>query len=267
MENKTLRALITGASSGIGSVYAERLARRGHHLILVARRADRLAELAAELKQQQPGVEVEVLPADLSTDAGVEAVERRLRSEPAIDILINNAGIPGGGPVTGASPERIDNIIALNVRAVARLAATAAATMRTRASGAIVNIASVIALMPEAGSGLYGPTKAFVVALSENLQAELAASGVYVQAVLPAATRTDIWTIAGKNPDEIPGMMEVGTLVDAALVGFDKREPVTIPSLPDAKMWDIYEAQRREIVANVGNEEPASRYLAGSLVD
>jgi uncharacterized protein len=252
-------ALITGASSGIGATYAERLADRGYNLVLVARRADRLAELAAKL-QKRTDVEVEVLAADLSTGGGIEAIEQRLAAEPAIDLLINNAGIPGGGGLTGAGRSRIDQLIDVNVRAVARLAAAAATAMRARGEGSIVNVASVVGLAPEIGLGLYAASKAFVITLSKALQLELQGTGVYVQSLLPAATRTDIWEAAGRNVDEIPGMMDVDDLVDAALVGFDRREPITIPALPDEGQWDSYEGLRLAMIPNFANGEPAARY-------
>ena len=266
MANGRRSALITGASSGIGSVYADRIAGRGYDLVLVARRLDRLTDLAATLKAQH-GIEVELLPADLSTDPGIEIVERRIRDGAPIDLLINNAGIPGAGPIAGASPEGVNRIIDVNIRAVARLAAVAARLMKERRAGAIVNIASVVALMPEVGLGLYGPTKAFVISLSQNLQAELAAHGVFVQAVMPAATRTEIWTAAGRDLEEVAGMMEVADLVDAALAGFDQREAVTIPSLPDVALWNSYEARRHEIAANVAHKRPAPRYLNPELAE
>ena len=266
MSNGRRSALITGASSGIGSVYADRIAGRGYDLVLVARRLDRLSDIASTLKAQY-GIEVELLPADLSTDPGIETVERRIQDGAPIDLLINNAGIPGAGPIAGASPEDINRIIDVNIRAVARLAAVAARLMKERRAGAIVNVASVVALMPEVGLGLYGPTKAFVMSLSQNLQAELAAHGVFVQAVLPAATRTDIWTAAGRGVEEIAGLMEVDDLVDAALVGFDQREAVTIPSLSDVDLWNSYEARRHEVIANVANEKPAARYLNSKLAE
>lgn len=264
MATKASKALITGASSGIGAVYAERLARRGYELVLIARRADRLRALAAEL-QEKYDVTADVTPADLSTEAGIELVERRLERDPGIDILINNAGIPAEGPISGASAEQIDKLINVNVRAVARLAAKAAAIMKGRNRGTIVNIASVVGLMPEATLGLYGPTKAFVISLSQNLQAELASSGVYVQAVLPAATRTDIWVHAGRDTNEIEGLMEVSDLVDAAMSGFDQRELVTIPSLDNRGRWESFEAQRHQIVANLANSKPGARYLSEEI--
>jgi short-subunit dehydrogenase len=257
--NSRPTALITGASSGIGATYAERLADRGYDLVLVARRADRLAELADQLKARA-NVEVEVLSTDLSTDEGIEAVERRLAAEPTIELLLNNAGIPSGGPLTGGGRSKIDQLIDVNVRAVTRLASAAAVKMRERGAGAIINVASVVGIAPEISPGLYGASKAFVIALSKILQLELDGTGIYVQALLPAATRTDIWAIGGRDPDQIAGMMDVDKLVDAALAGFDAREAVTIPSLSDASQWDSYERLRLEMIPNFINSEPADRY-------
>jgi uncharacterized protein len=264
MTNERLSALITGASSGIGAVYADRLARRGHDLVLVARRVDRLTDLASKLRDTY-GITAEVLPADLSIEMGIGSVEERLREAPPIDLLVNNAGIPSNSPIVSSSGDQIDRLIDVNVRAVARLAAAAASMMKTRGTGSIVNIASVIGLMHEAGLGFYGPTKSFVIAMSQNLQAELAPSDVYVQAVLPAATRTEIWTVSGRDRNEAVGLMEVDDLVDAALAGFDQREAVTIPSLPDVELWRAYEARRHELVDDVRHERPADRYIADAI--
>jgi hypothetical protein len=252
-------ALITGASSGIGAVYAERLAERGYDLVLVARRAERLEELAAKLRSSAK-VDVDVLPADLSTDEGIDTVERRLASEPRIGLFINNAGVPSGGRLVGAEAARIDRLIGVNVRAVARLAAAASGLMAKRNEGAIVNVASVVGLAPEIGLGAYAASKAFVITLSKSLQIELAGTDLYVQALLPAATRTEIWTVGGRDPDQIAGMMDVEDLVDAALVGFDRREAVTIPPLPDAGQWESYEQLRLAMIPNFANSEPAARY-------
>jgi uncharacterized protein len=266
MEKIRSSALITGASSGIGAVYADRLARRGYDLILTARRTDLLAQLATELKAKY-NVNVQVIPADLATEHGIQAVERRIEDDPPIDLLINNAGIPAGGPISGASADAVDRIININVRTVARLGAVAARRMKDRGTGAIVNVASVMALIPEVAQSLYGPTKAFVISFSQNLQAELAGHGVYVQVVLPAATRTDIWAIAGRDVNEIAGMMEVDDMVDAAMVGFDQREAVTLPSLPNVDLWNSYEALRHQIAGNVAKERPAERYRKREVIE
>ncbi|HVJ37789.1 MAG TPA: SDR family oxidoreductase, partial [Stenotrophomonas sp.] len=222
--------LITGASSGIGATYAERFARRGHALVLVARDHARLETLAARLRREN-GVAVEILPADLTQDEDLAIVEARLRDDVAIGILINNAGVAQSGGFIEQSATRIQQLLTLNTTAVTRLAAAIAPRLVKAGEGAIVNIGSVVGLAPEFGMSVYGASKAFVLFLSQGLSLELAPKGVYVQAVLPAATRTEIWERAGVDINTLPEVMEVGELVDAALVGFDRREAVTIPPL------------------------------------
>ena len=129
-----------------------------------------------------------------------------------------------------------------------------------RGTGAIVNISSVVGLAPEIPFGVYGATKSYVLAFSQNMQTELGPRGVYVQAVLPAATRTEIWERSGRDVNQLSGVMDVNELVDAALVGFDRRETVTIPSLPDAQQWAAFEAARKTMVPNFMNEHAADRY-------
>lgn len=253
--------LVTGASTGIGAVYAERFARRGHDLVLVARHLERLTALAERLRGET-GVQVDILQADLTQDSDITAVEQRLREDAQIGILINNAGTSIPGDFLNQSSADITRLITLNVTAVTRLA-NAIAPRRTRAgAGAIVNIASVVGLAPEMGLTVYGATKAFVLFLSQGLDVELSAKGVYVQAVLPAATRTEIWLHSGKDVNAIPGVMEVEKLVDAALVGFDRRELVTIPPLQDETQWQMLNAMRQAMLPAFVQSEPAARYLA-----
>ena len=131
-------------------------------------------------------------------------------------------------------------------------------------AGAIVNIASVVGFAPEFGMTVSGATKAFVIHLSQGLALELGPKGVYVQAVLPSATRTEIWERFGRDVDELPAVMDAGDLVDAALVGFDRRESVTIPPLPDEGQWVAYEQARAAMLPNVMQVDRASRYRAAA---
>jgi len=140
------------------------------------------------------------------------------------------------------------------------LASAAVGAMVVRGSGAIVNIASVLALLPEYARGIYPATKAYVMTLSQGLAAELGPKGVYVQAVLPAATRTEIYDRAGGDISQVSGVMEAEDLVDAALVGFDRRELVTIPVVTDAASWEAFEQARGTLAADFGNSQPAARY-------
>ena len=251
--------LITGASSGIGAVYADRFARRGHDVILVARDVTRLWELTERLRRETSS-RAELLIADLTKAEDLARVERRLAEDERIGVLVNNAGATLPGTFADQGAEAMDALIRLNVTAVTRLAAAVTPRFAAKGEGAIINVSSVVGEAPELGMTVYGETKAFVTFLSQGLQLELAPKGVYVQAVLPAATRTDIWEKSGRDVSQIPGVMEVDELVDAALVGFDRRESITIPPLPDAGQWAAYEAARTAMLPNFRNEHAAERY-------
>ncbi len=251
--------LITGASSGIGTVYAERFARRGHDLVLVARDQSRLEALAAHLRHET-GIAIDVLPADLTQRDELAAVEARLRDDARIGILINNAGIAQSGGFVEQSADSIERLLSLNTTALTRLAAAVAPRLAGAGEGAIVNIGSVVGLAPEFAMSVYGASKAFVLFLSQGLSLELAPRGVYVQAVLPAATRTEIWERAGIDINTLPEVMDVGELVDAALVGFDRRETVTIPPLHVAARWDTLDGARQALLADIRQAQAAERY-------
>ena len=257
-------ALITGASSGIGAVYADRLAKRGHDLILVARDAARLNALAERLRREWD-VDVEVLAADLTVREDLIRVEDRLRQDPAIAILVNNAGVAPPGALVGADPDQLDAMIQLNVSAVTRLAVAAATAFAKRGQGTIVNIASVLALAPERFNGAYSASKAYVLNLSLALNEEVGPA-VRVQAVLPGATRTEIWERSGRPISDLPAemLMEVDELVDAALAGLDQGELVTIPSLPDPADWDAFTAARLKLGPNLSRNHAAARYGVGA---
>jgi len=251
--------LITGASSGIGTVYAERFARRGHDLVLVARDTARLDALAVRLRHDT-GVAIDVLPADLTLRSDLATVEARLREDARIGILINNAGIAQSGGFTEQSADSIEQLITLNTLALTRLAAAVSPRLANAGEGAIINIGSVVGLAPEFGMSVYGATKAFVLFLSQGLSLELTPKGVYVQAVLPATTRTEIWQRAGIDINTLPEVMDVGELVDAALVGFDRRETVTIPPLHVAERWDTLDASRQGLLSDIRQAQAAERY-------
>ena len=251
--------LITGASTGIGAAYAERFARRGHSLVLVARDKARLESLAARLRAET-GAAVEVLPADLTQPGELAAVEARLREDAGIETLINNAGAALLGNFVDQSTDDVARLVALNTTALVRLASAIAPRLAHAGKGAIVNISSVVGLAPEFGASVYGATKAFVLFLSQGLSLELAPKGVYVQAVLPAGTRTEIWERAGVDVDAMPDLMGVDELVDAALVGFDRREVVTISPLHEAARWDALNAARQTLIADIRQAHVAERY-------
>ena len=253
------RVLITGASSGIGTTYADRFARRGHDLVLVARDEARLTALASRLRQAY-GVAVDILPADLTQPRELTAVEARLRDDASIGILINNAGAGQVGHFLAQTASSVEQLLALNTTALARLAVAIAPRLVQAGEGAIVNIGSVVGLAPEFGTTIYGATKAFVLFLSQGMSLELSPKGVYVQAVFPAATRTDIWARTGIDPDSLPELMEVEELVDAALVGFDRREAVTIPPLHEESRWDELDGARKALLSDLRQAHAAERY-------
>ena len=252
-------AVVTGASSGIGEVYAERLADRGYDLVLVARRRPELEALANTIATRT-GRKVDLLVADLTATGDQLLVERRLREDKTITLLVNNAGITVEGPAPGADAGEIDRMLAINVVALTRLAGAAAGIFAERGHGTIVNIASAMALIPSAAAAGYAATKAYVLHLSRGLHEAFGKDGVRVQAVLPGYTRTpmiDRPRLAGL-PAEI--VMPVHDLVDAALAGLDLGETVTIPSLPDTADWDAYDAARQKIAQNISRDRPAERY-------
>jgi len=251
--------LITGASGGIGAVYAERFAQRGHDLVLVARDKGRLDALAGRL-QATHKVAVDVLQADLTQQIDLTAVEARLRKDTRIGILINNAGMAQSGSFVQQGAQDIERLIALNTTALTRLAAAIAPRLVQAGAGSIVNIGSVVGLAPEFGMTVYGATKAFVLFLSQGLNLELSPKGIYVQAVLPAATRTEIWERAGVDVNTLPEVMDVDELVDAALVGFDRRELVTIPPLHVAERWDALDGARQGLLSDIRQAHAADRY-------
>ena len=254
-------ALITGASAGIGAIYADRLAKRGYDLILVARNQSRLAALAQRLKGET-GRSVETIVADLNDRADLARIETTLRNHANITLLVNNAGVGAAAPLLNSDVEKMDEMIRLNVGALTRLTYAAVPGLVARGGGTIINIASIVAISPETLNGVYGGSKAFVLALSQSLQHELAQKGVRVQAVLPGATATEFWDIAGLPIHNLPAaiVMSAENMVDAALAGLDQGETVTIPSLPDKAEWDGFDAARRAMSGKLSSAVPAGRY-------
>lgn len=222
-------ALITGASSGIGAVYADRLAKRGYDLILVARTEARMKSLSARLTSET-GRSVKVLPTDLNNRAKLSKVEAMLRNDPSITMLVNNACTASVAPLLDADVEKMEEMIALNITALTRLTYAAAPAFVAHGAGIVINIGSVVGISPEALNGVYGAT--------------------------------DLWEIAGLPWQKLPPsiVMSVEDMVDAALVGLDQGERVTIPGLQDGDEWTRFEAARRAISQRFGNSLPAPRY-------
>jgi hypothetical protein len=254
-------ALVTGASSGIGAIYADRLAKRGYDLILVARNEGRLKDVAARIANAT-GRTISILPADLNDKTTLAKVETVLKENAAITMLVNNAGFGSAVPLLQADVDKMVEMIEINVTALTRLTYAAAPAFASRGKGTIINISSIAAVTPELLNGVYAGSKAYVLALSQSLQHELADKGVRIQAVLPGATATEFWDIAGFPHQNMPSawVMSAENMVDAALAGLDNGEVVTIPALQDAEDWTKYEADRKAMSGKLSNVNPAPRY-------
>lgn len=255
-------ALITGASSGIGAVYADRLARRGYDLILVARDQRNLDTVAAKLSAET-GRTISTIKADLTQAAELRAVEQRLREDSSITMLVNNAGLGATKNLIDSTPEELDALVMINIQALTRLTRAVMPALAERRKGAIINIASMVALSPEILNGVYSASKSYVLVLTQSMHHELKDKGVQVQAVLPGAIGTPFWDRAGLAIEHLPAaiVMTADDLVDAALSGFDQRELVTIPSLPDVAEWNTFNDARLAMGPKLSLSKPAARYL------
>lgn len=254
-------AVVTGASAGIGAIYADRLARRGYDLILVARNRARLQDVSRRITASTGRIALTMV-ADLNEPADLQRVEQLLATDPDVTLLVNNAGVGALEPLLQSQIDAMEAMIDLNVTALTRLTYAVAPAFVARGHGAIINIGSVVAIAPEVLNGVYGATKAYVLALSLSLHKELAEKNVRIQAVLPGATATDFWSAAGGAVENLPSaiVMRSDDLVDAALAGFDQGEVVTIPSLPEIADWEAYEAARQKMMPNLSLNTVAPRY-------
>ncbi|HEX6538356.1 MAG TPA: SDR family oxidoreductase [Candidatus Dormibacteraeota bacterium] len=225
-------ALVTGASSGIGEEFARRLAARGHHLTLVARRGELLEKLASELSAAH-SVNAETLVADLETARGREAVARVLRSR-APWLLVNNAGYGSRGRLAELDPSREQAEVQVNVVAVQQLSLAALRGLITERRGGIINVASTAAFQPLPYMATYGATKAFILHFTEGLAYELRGTGVRAMALCPGPVATDFHTVAGTGDYERlsrPMSMNAQRCVADALKAFDRGAAVCIPGL------------------------------------
>ena len=256
-------ALVTGASSGIGAAYADRLAARGFDLILVARRADRLEALAERLRQTH-GRTVEIEPADLGEAADLARIEALVRTRDDVEILVNNAGVGALGPSASPDVAAVDALVRVNVLALTRLSLAASPRFAKADRGTIINIGSVIGVIPSPGGAAYSGSKAYVLNFSRSLQMEFAKSSVKVQAVMPGPVRTEFF---GDRPAPFAEhqFMTAETLVDAALAGLDHGELVCFPTLHEPQEWAAFEDARRSLAKAVTTTgEPAARYGVGA---
>ena len=228
-------ALITGASAGIGAEIARELARRGHGVTLVARREQRLRELASELSAAH-GVRAEGVVADLGEAAERDRLATRVRELGlTVEILVNNAGFGDSGDVAATDRERIVSMVRLNCEALLDLQARFTPGMVERGRGAVINVASTAAFQPIPGTATYAATKAFVLSLTEATHAELAGSGVTATALCPGPVRTEFVEVAGVGGAEenLPGIFwtAVEDVARAAVDGADNGKRVVVPGL------------------------------------
>jgi short-subunit dehydrogenase len=254
-------ALVTGASAGIGAIYADRLARRGYDLSLVARSQERLDEVAKRIAGSTNS-KIRTIVADLNDKADLGRIETVLAADPAITMLVNNAGIGSVDQLLEADVGKMQSMIELNITALTRLTYAVAPAFVARGGGTIINISSAVAIAPEILNGVYGATKAYVLAFSLSLYKELADRNLRIQAVLPGAIATNFWDASGGSLGDLPSkaIMNADDLVDAALAGLDQGELVTIPSLPDVADWNAYEAARQRLIPNLSLNIAPERY-------
>ncbi|MGQ2965929.1 SDR family NAD(P)-dependent oxidoreductase [Methylophilus sp.] len=253
-------AVVTGASTGIGAVYADRLAKRGYDLILVARNIDRL-NLLAERLVQETGVKVTTMAADLNDKKALAELEKVLKESKDISMLVNNAGVGSVASVLDADVDEMEAMITLNITALTRLTYAIAPVFAAQGSGTIINIASVVGIAVELLNGVYSASKSYVLSFGHSLQKDLADKGVRIQTVLPGGTATEFWDVAGyAKVKEAPTTMSAEDLVDAALAGLDSGELVTIPPLQDNEDWEQWETARRALTPKFANAKPGRRY-------
>ncbi|MCF3103453.1 SDR family oxidoreductase [Streptomyces roseoverticillatus] len=240
--------LITGATAGIGAAFARRLAGDGHDLVLVARDEERLGRHATELHDRH-GVEVEVLPADLSQDEGIEAVEARLRDrERPVHLLVNNAGFGNKGGYLEVPLADELKMLKVHCEAVLRLTSAAVEGMRERKRGAVVNVASVAAFVPR---GTYGASKSWVVQFTQGAARDLARSGVRLMALCPGFVRTEFHQRAGMGTDNVPGWLwlDADKVVTAALRDLSQGKTLSVPDPRYKAMTGLMKLAPRRVVS------------------
>lgn len=256
-------AIVTGASAGLGKIYADRLARRGYDLVLVARRGDKLAELAETLTRQY-GVQVRPFVADLSRGTDVERLADLIRDDAGITMLVNNAGVSVSGSTTTLDPADVAWQQAINVDAVNRLSLAALPKFLERDRGTLVNIASILGFGFLPTSTFYSAGKGHVANLTRALQNEVQGTNVRVQLVAPSVTATEIWEEDRLNAMDPRIVMTAEDCVDAALAGLDLGERVTFPSVEDAQLWKNFEEAAAKLMQGAMSGRPASRYQAAA---
>ncbi len=255
-------AVVTGASSGIGSVYADRLAAQGHPLLIIARRGERLEALAKRLKDQY-AIDVETLTLDLSNGNDLLRLEERLRSD-NVDVLVNNAGGGGLGLLSSTSVDKMEALIRLNIIAATRLSQAVLTGFRQRSRGTLINLGSIIAFWPSATAAVYSGTKTYILNFTRSIAMEFEGTNIRVQVVMPGPVRTEFFSSQGMSDSVFPDeyYISAAQLVDAAMIGLEQGEIVTNPTMGDPKVWENMERARANYFASVSSGEVAPRYLS-----
>jgi uncharacterized protein len=262
-------AVVTGASSGIGAALAERLARDGSDLVIVARRKERLEALARRL-EQETGVSVEVMVVDLTDPEQVRRVEDRIAGEPRLDLLVNNAGFGAYGPFAELSPTFVDDLIRVHCRAPVHLAHAALPGMITRGRGSIVNVASLLALSGPlhsrmSGKATYAATKSFLLTFTQALSVELEGTGVHAMAVLPGMVETEFFNVKrGIAPSPVT-MMSPADVAQAVVVGLQRREVICVPGLEDPTLFETLRTVQKQTLFGGTSGKLAERYRSGGV--
>ena len=247
------QALVTGASSGLGAAFAERLAHDQYDLILVARRRERLDALALRL-QQDYSVNAEVLAADLTQSSELQTVENRIAEISDLTMLVNNAGFGGYKPFVQLEPDQAEELIRLQIVAVTRLTRAALPNMIARGQGAVINVSSRLAFSatlpspPLPKRATYAATKAYINTFTQILANELEGTGIRVQALCPGVVQTEFHQQVGIDPGSYPAsiVMKPEDVVEASLAGLELGEVICMPALVDLDLLkQIDESQRR----------------------
>jgi len=260
-------ALVTGASSGIGQAFAERLAQDGYDLIIVARRGDRLQSLATQLRTKHHA-NVEVMAADLSKPDELRAVEQRIGGDTALELLVNNAGFGTYMPLVQLDPDQAEALITVQVIAVMRLTRAALPGMIARGHGSIINVSSRLAFSGPMGStqlpkrATYASTKSFVITFTQLVQSELEGTGVRAQALCPGLVRTEFHERVGMDPDRFPHqmVMKAEDLVGASLVGLKLGEVICIPALENTDLLEQLQEDQSQLFETSATGKVATRY-------
>jgi hypothetical protein len=258
---------VTGASSGIGAAFAERLARGAYDLIVVARRRDKLEELAQRLRESHQA-NVEVLVADLSEPDALRTVEKRIAEDLALELLVNNAGFGGYMPFVELDPDRAEQLINLKVLAVTRLTRAALPGMLARGRGAIINVSSRLAFSGSLGSSqlpkraTYAAANAYINTFTQLLHSELEGTGLQVQVLCPGVVSTEFHTRVGTDSNRFPAaiVMRPEDLVSASLAGLKLGEVICVPALEDVSLLTQIQESERKFFELSRTGSVASRY-------